>query len=400
MLQRGYRRIIEPSIMRLFAVILLIASCVPAQAQAPNPNPGLWGDQHDGTYANPILPLDISDPDAIRVGSHFYVTTSTMQYSPGMAILQSEDLVHWRFVAHVVDDLTRISPAMSWDRMDRAGRGIWAGAIRFHAGRFYVVFGTPDEGLFVSTASAITGPWTPVTPLLAEAGWDDPCPFWDDDGTPYLVTTHFKPEADGKSYHIHLFRLTPDALRTLPNTDRIIRQSRGSEANKLYRTHGFYFHFFSQVAPEGRVVIMERAKSLDGPWEQKQVIHVHAAIDKEPNQGGLIELADGRWFFLTHQGTGDWEGRALALLPVTWTDNWPILGAPGPDGIGNMVWRAPDPLPFSAVLAERARRLRRLLLAHAQPGLGVELSAPPRLLVAHREAGSAASPRLRAAQAK
>lgn len=328
--------------MRLIATLICLLLAISANAQ---PTHGEWGDQHDGTYANPILPGDFSDIDAIRVGDTFYAITSTFQYSPGMAILQSKDLVHWTFAGHVVDDLTRISPALNWDRMDRAGRGIWAGAIRFHAGRFWVFFGTPDEGLFMASAAAITGPWTPVVAVLPESGWDDPCPFWDDDGKLYLITTHYKPEANGKSYNIHLFQLTPDGEKIIPDTDRFIHQSRGSEANKLYKIHGLYFHFFSEVAPEGRVVIMERAKSLDGPWESRQVIHVHGAVDKEPNQGGLIELPDGRWCFLTHQGKGDWEGRAGVLLPITWVDNWPILGEPGPDGVGNMVWRARQPLP-------------------------------------------------------
>jgi beta-xylosidase len=90
--------------------------------------------------------------------------------------------------------------------------------------------------------------------------------------------------------------------------------------------------------------MMNRAASLDGPWETRQLNHVSKPIDKEPNQGGLIQIPSGAWWFLTHQGTGDWEGRALALLPVTWIDGWPIIGAPGDDGIGNMVWHATKPI--------------------------------------------------------
>ncbi len=94
--------------------------------------------------------------------------------------------------------------------------------------------------------------------------------------------------------------------------------------------------------------MMERSKSLDGPWENKQLIHVNKAIDKEPNQGGLIQLGDGDWWFVTHQGTGDWEGRAMVLLPITWIDGWPIIGKVGADGIGNMMWSAKIPLAKSS----------------------------------------------------
>jgi hypothetical protein len=99
-----------------------------------------WGDQGDGTYVNPVLPGDFSDWDCIRVGSDYYGITSTFGYSPGVAVLHSTDLVNWRTLGGVVDDVTRIGPLLNWDRMNRFGRGVWAGAIRFHAGRYWVYF--------------------------------------------------------------------------------------------------------------------------------------------------------------------------------------------------------------------------------------------------------------------
>ena len=334
--------------MKTLLLLLVVLCCLSGPRCLAQPTHGEWGDQGDGTYANPVLPADFSDLDAICVGSDFYAISSTFQYSPGMAVLHSRDLVNWTIVGHVVPDLTRISPALGWQQMDRAGRGIWAGSIRFHGGRFWVYFGTPDEGLFMSTAPAPSGPWTPVERVLAEAGWDDPCPFWDDDGQPYLVATRFR------DYTIHLFPLSPDG-RTL-GTGRIIHHSKGSEANKLYKMHGLYYHYFSEVHAEGRVAMMERARSLDGPWQTRQLNHVHPAIDKEPNQGGLVELPSGKWYFFTHQGTGDWEGRAAVLLPVTWRRGWPILGRVGKDGIGTMVWRGPKPIaagpPTSPVISD------------------------------------------------
>ncbi len=309
------------------------------------PSDGDWGDQGDGTYVNPILPGDFSDIDVIRAGRDFYMMSSTMQYSPGLVILHSKDLVNWTILGHVIKDITVIDPELSWKKMSRAGRGIWAGALRYHAGRFWVYFGTPDQGLYVSTAKNPAGPWSPVHLILSQTGWDDPCPFWDDDGQGYLVATHFQAEGPQQTkYNIHLFKMNADGDELVAASDRIIHQSRGSEANKLYKINGFYFHYYSEVAPEGRVGMMERSRSLSGPWEIHQLIHVHAAADKEPNQGGLVELPSGKWYFVTHQGRGDWEGRAGVLLPVTWVDGWPILGRVGADGIGNMVWRARKPI--------------------------------------------------------
>jgi beta-xylosidase len=337
----------------LYLILFLLASpslrCFSQPSRQPVATPRLNAQTHRkrSTYTNPVLPGDFSDLDAIRVGDDFYAISSTFQYSPGMVVLHSKDLVHWSYLGHVVENIAALDPELNWDRMGRAGRGIWAGSIREHAGRFVVYFGTPDQGIFMASAANPVGPWSAPKLILSAAGWDDPCPFWDEDGRAYLVATHFALErSNGKTYNIHLFAMDPEGDALIAGRDRILHESRGSEANKLYKIHGLYFHFFTEVRPEGRVVIMERAKSLDGPWEERQVIHVRPRIDKEPNQGGLIELPTGKWYFLSHQGTGDWEGRAGVLLPVTWIDGWPIMGRVGKDGIGNMVWTANAPIPF------------------------------------------------------
>jgi beta-xylosidase len=101
--------------------------------------------------------------DAIRVGDDFYAISSTMQYSPGMVVLHSRNLIDWQIVGHVVSDLTALDPELGWDRMNRDGRGIWAGSIRYHAGRFWVYFGTPDGGIYMTSASRPEGSWSPVS---------------------------------------------------------------------------------------------------------------------------------------------------------------------------------------------------------------------------------------------
>jgi beta-xylosidase len=98
------------------------------------------------------------------------------------------------------------------------------------------------------------------------------------------------------------------------------------------------------VKPEGRVIMMERSKSLYGPWEIRQLNHVDQKLDREPNQGGLIQLKNGQWWFFTHHGSGDWEGRPASLLPVHWMEGWPIIGEIGPETIGRMVWTAQKPI--------------------------------------------------------
>ena len=105
-----------------------------------------WGDQGDGTYLNPIIPSDYSDIDCIRVGDDYYAISSTFQFSPGMTLLHSKDLVNWELCGNAISDLTQIGGELDWTRMNRYGRGVWAGTLRYHDGRFYLFFGTPDEG--------------------------------------------------------------------------------------------------------------------------------------------------------------------------------------------------------------------------------------------------------------
>jgi len=313
--------------------------------------PGKWGDQGDGIYYNPIMPGDYSDLDAIRVGTDFYAISSTMQFSPGMVVLHSKDLVNWNIIGHVVNDLTQISSEFNWDKMNRYGRGVWAGSIRFYNNKFMVYFGTPDEGFFMSTATNPAGPWEPLHHLWKVSGWDDCCPFLDDDGQMYFIATNFSSDPkNNKKYNIHLFRMTSDGRQIIMESDSIIYQATGSEANKLYKINGLYYHYFSEVKSEGRVIMMGRSKNIYGPYEIKQLNHVNKTSDREPNQGGLIKLESGDWWFLTHHGSsGNWEGRIASLLPVNWISGWPIIGEAGPDTIGKMVWYLKKPIKSEAI---------------------------------------------------
>ena len=309
----------------------------------------LWGDQKNGTYINPILPADYSDLDCIRVGNDYYAVSSTFQYSPGFVILHSKDLVNWSVLGHAVNDITTISPELNWDKMNRYGRGIWAGAIRYHDNKFWIYFGDPDAGYFMSTANKVEGPWQPLTQVLKEKGWDDCCPFWDDDGQGYLIGTNF---SDG--YKIHLFKMTADGKELIKESDKVIHQSKGSEANKLYKINGFYYHLFSEVKSGGRALMMERSNNIYGPYtEVKQLSHPQKQFN-EPNQGGMVQTQKGDWYFLTHHGTGDWSGRVMSLLPVTWINGWPIIGDVGADSIGRMVWSAKVPVKTTKIVTPQS----------------------------------------------
>lgn len=333
--------------LKTYTKLILLFFCVYNNTYAQESNEKItwgdwqkWGDQGNGTYRNPILPADYSDIDCIRVGDDYYAVSSTFQYSPGFIILHSKDLVNWKIMGHAVKDITSISPEMNWDKMNRYGRGIWAGAIRYHDNKFWIYFGDPDMGYFMTTAKKAEGPWEPLTHILAEKGWDDPCPFWDDDGQGYLIGTKF---AD--NYKIHLFKMSSDGKSLIQESDKVIYQSKGSEANKVFKIQDTYYHFFSEVKSTGRVVMMERSKNIYGPYEGPKQLSYAQKEYHEPNQGGIVQTQKGDWYFLTHHGSsGDWAGRIMSLLPVNWIDGWPILGKADSNKIGSMVWQDKIPL--------------------------------------------------------
>lgn len=276
-----------------------------------------WGDLENGFYRNPVLNADYSDPDVIRVKDDFYMVCSEFHYM-GMPVLHSKDLVNWTIIGKIYESLKH-DPV--YDDMNGYGKGSWAPAIRFHDGTFFVYFCTPDEGLFMSTAKNPAGPWEPLHQVKKIAGWEDPCPFWDDDGNAYLghstwgagpIIIH-KMSADGKS-------LLDDGV--------IVYVGKVAEGTKIMKRNGFYY----LVIPEGGVQTgwqtVLRSKSIYGPYERRVVLQTGKTNVNGPHQGALVELDSGESWFMHFQDVGA-LGRVCHLQPVTWVDDWPVMGCGG-----------------------------------------------------------------------
>ncbi|MFM6975538.1 MAG: family 43 glycosylhydrolase, partial [Sphingobacteriaceae bacterium] len=167
--------------MKLIATAFLITASLALTAQQTSK---VWvSDLGNGNYKNPVLNADYSDPDAIRVGDDFYLTASSFDAVPGLPILHSKDLVNWTLIGHA---LKRQPPFEHFSKTQH-GNGVWAPAIRFHNGEFYIYYPDPDFGIYLTKAKNPAGPWS--DPVLVEAGKGliDPCPLWDDNGQVYLV---------------------------------------------------------------------------------------------------------------------------------------------------------------------------------------------------------------------
>jgi beta-xylosidase len=284
-------------------------------------------DTRSEAYRNPVLYADYSDPDIIRVGNDFYLIASSFHFVPGIPILHSRDLVHWEIVGHAV---SRLKMAPQYDMHDgtRYGGGVWAPSVRFHDGRFYIYFPTPDEGIFVTTAPRMTGPWSTPVAVIEGPGWEDPCPFWDDDGKAYLV--HSKLHAGPLILH----RMSPDGKMILDN-GRVIVQDPVHlptlEGPKLYKRHGWYY-IFAPIGGVGRgSQAVLRSRNIYGPYEYRIVLAQGTTDVNGPHQGGWIEAPDGRSWFV-HFSLRGAHGRITYLEPVQWKDDWPVIGALPLDG--------------------------------------------------------------------
>ena len=313
-------------------VTMSLALNLPALGAAEPTSRAPWiPDRGDGTYRNPVLFADYSDPDVVRVGEDFYLTASSFNAAPGLPILHSKDLVNWTLINHV---FTAQRPLERFSQ-PRHGEGVWAPAIRHHDGKFWIFYPDPDFGLYVTTATDAAGTWT--APLLIKAGKGliDPCPFWDDDGQLYLVHGWAKSRA-GIANLLTLHRLAPNGTRVLDSGTTIIDGAKlpgwnTIEGPKLYKRNGYYYIF----APAGGVSTgyqaVFRSRNIYGPYDSRIVLDQGRTAVNGPHQGAWVDTSTGEDWFLHFQDRGAF-GRVVHLQPMKWLDdNWPVIGS-DPDG--------------------------------------------------------------------
>lgn len=313
-----------PNSPRIFAAAA--ALCTAAGALGGGPSQAPWvPDLGDGTYRNPVLYADYSDPDAVRVGGDFYLISSSFLAVPGIPILHSKDLVNWTIINHVLAE----QPPASHFALPRHGEGVWAPAIRFHGGRFWVTYPDPDFGIYLTTAAEPAGAWSPPQLIEAGKGLIDPCPFWDDDGQLYLIHGWAKSRA-GVSNVLTLQKLAADGTRPLDAGTVIIDGNKipdwsTLEGPKLYKRNGYYYVF----APSGGVVAgyqaVFRARNIYGPYEHRVVLAQGATNVNGPHQGAWVDTPSGEDWFLHFQDLGPY-GRVVHLEPMSWRDDWPVIG--------------------------------------------------------------------------
>ena len=231
----------------------------------------VWvSDQGDGTYKNPVLYADYSDPDACRVGDDYYLTSSSFGCLPGLQILHSKDLVNWSIIGAA---LPYAVPPIN-DNSPQHGNRVWAPSIRYHNGEFYIFWGDPDQGVYMVKSSRAEGPWSEPVLVKSGKGIIDTTPLWDDDGRVYMVHAYAGSRAGLKSV-IAICELNAEATQAITQS-RIIFDGHEAhetcEGPKFYKRNGYYyiFHPAGGVATGWQVVL--RSKNIYGPYEWKTVL--------------------------------------------------------------------------------------------------------------------------------
>lgn len=294
-------------------------------------------------YSNPVILGDYSDPDAIRVGERFYLTSSSFNCVPGLPILTSTNLVDWSLVGHASKAIAPIGRY----RTPRHGEGVWAPALRYRQGRFSIYYGDPDVGIVLVRSATAEGPWEEPIIVRAAKGWIDPCPFWDDDGNAYLVHAWAKSRV-GFNALLTVRRMTPDGTRILDDSANVFNggdRHPTIEGPKFYKRNGWYYIF----APAGGVATgwqtVLRSRKVLGPYEDRIVMRQGASPVNGPHQGAWVEMPDGSSWFVHFQDRGT-LGRVVHLQPMRWVDDWPVIGVdPDGDGTGEPVLRYQAPQP-------------------------------------------------------
>ena len=332
------------------ATVLALATALPILAQQTSES---WNPDKEKEYINPIINADYSDPDVCRVGDDFYMTSSSFACFPGLQILHSTDLVNWEIIGAALTDY----PGESWgeDEMWRSvpqhGNGVWAPAIRYHNGEFYIYCGDPDRGIFMVKTTDPRGKWSDPIWVVKAKGYIDPCPLWDEDGKAYLSHGCAGSRAGLKSV-LFVAPMAQDGCSLLAPS-RIVYDGHETqptiEGTKFYKRDGRYYIFSpAGGVPTGWQVVL-RADNPYGPYEERVVMAQGTSSVNGPHQGAWVETARGEHWFIHFQDK-DAYGRVVHLQPMMWTDaGWPVIGIDKDgDGVGEpvMKYRKPD-LPSS-----------------------------------------------------
>ncbi|MBD0830833.1 glycoside hydrolase family 43 protein [Aestuariibaculum sediminum] len=323
--------------MKLPIIVLSIfcSSLLVAQTGKPYVSEVWVADNGDGTYKNPIIYSDYSDPDVVRVGDDYFMTASSFNAAPGLPILHSKDMVNWKLINHALP----LQVPLDTFNIPQHGNGVWAPAIRYHKGEIYIYWGDPDFGIYMVKTKDPYGKWDDPVLVMEGKGLIDPCPLFDDNGDAYLVHAYAGSRAGVKSL-LSVNKMNSEGTKVLDPGIHVFDGHENHptvEGSKFYKRNGYYYIF----APAGGVAtgwqLVLRSKNIYGPYQEKVVLEQGKTKINGPHQGAWVETPLGESWFYHFQDVGP-IGRIVHLQPMYWENDWPVMGKDlDSNGIGEPV---------------------------------------------------------------
>jgi len=286
-----------------------------------------------GSFTNPILSGDWSDPGMIRVGDDYYSCRSSFGWQPGIPIVHSRDLIHWEYIGHAFASHPKLKPGDTRN-------GIWGVEMGYNPNtkQFLIYAPTRDGEIYVFSSDQPGGPYAMKS--LGTGLGIDPGFFADDDGRLYLITNRFviqELERDGLSIKRDVARIDRSHYRLVEGPD-------------IFKHGGWYYLVVSDggtLPHEPSTITSLRTRKLEDPWEEDPANPVMFSTDngarfEAPAHGTLLETQRGQWFitYHAHEPAFYTLGREALMQPITWTDDgwWrpvggrvPAVTAPLPD---------------------------------------------------------------------
>ena len=314
--------------------LICLLSVIPAITCAQYKSEVWSPDNGDGTYTNPVINADYSDPDVCvgASGEDYYMTASSFNCIPGLPILHSKDLVNWEIIGHALTSLYKGDAELEKHfSTPQHGNGVWAPSIRYHDGWYYIYWGDPDFGVYMVKTQDPAGKWEKPLCVIKGQGYIDTCPLWDDDGRCYLVNAWANSRSKFASV-LTVREMSTDG--TIPIGQPVIvfdgngTENRTCEGPKFYKRNGWYWIMCpAGGVPTGFQLAM-RSKSPYGPYESKIVLAQGNTPINGPHQGGWVQTKYGEDWFLHFQDKEAY-GRVVHLNPVDWSSGWPVMGNNG-----------------------------------------------------------------------
>lgn len=283
------------------------------------------GTAFSATVSNPIIWADVPDVSMLRVDSTYYMVSTTMHFAPGVPIMASTDLANWRTINYAYSTLTSSNAMNLTGGSSAYGKGSWASSIRYHDGTYYILTPSYTTGKthLYKTTDIKNGHWSET--LLPF--YHDPSLFFDDDGSVYIfygsgTISYIQLNSDlsgvnssGKKGTLNL------PLDATTGTSNYIVKMEGSHMEKV---NGKYYLFvISWPSGKSRTEIVFRSSSLFGTYEGKIALQNNGVA-----QGSIFDTPEGNWYGMLFRDNGS-VGRIPYLIPVTWSDNWPVFGTNG-----------------------------------------------------------------------